>query len=291
MATKLHRGLTQKDIDEIEDASVRNAVKNALADRRISAAELDKIIQAATSDLETNKKNGVTRRLAYPEIKALYLIADKSSSLDAASRTKLQNFLKRVAASDIMYQQNETDGWALPGVNFAGPGYRGTFMMRPRDMFDLASKLHDLAFQLNALQVYFKPKKGSKLREPKAQSRKAKADYVFREMNKHAGVSGFYWWSSRQIFDGENRKEFLAGDGYLNPLVLPHVWTKLCNPAVTLMIPFDHLPKDQRPSGSRKYYTKVAYDTNPGFARFFRKHFGAIWGKLSVDGNTGSIKK
>lgn len=296
------RGLTNEDINGIKDASVRKAVLAALRnDRRISDSEVDGIIAAAMGDVqkpgsEQRRRTSELKRLDNEEIKALWMIADKSSSLTPTGRTKLLNFLRSAAATELMYGKDERDGRALPGdFNFPGPGFRGEFYWRPRNLFDLAAKFHDLHYQLNGINVEFSLRSGKKIRGEVAQSRKAKADYIFRRTCEFCKVSGFWYWGSKQIFAGEDRREFVAGDGFLNALLVPDVYKKLRDYRFTLMVPLTHVAEWEENylkgiKGDKKYSTPVPSDrdTNSGgFHHWFTKNFKPIWGHLTVGDQTG----
>lgn len=284
MPATVHPGLTRSDVGSIKDKSLRTALQKALTDGRISDREVDDIIDAAMGDVEAwNATTNVRRRLDPDEIKGLWLVADKARTLSATGRKKLTDFLEAHAASELMYQSKEKEGRAAPGVNFAGPGFRHTFAMRPADLFDFAGKIHDLAYQMNGVNLM-----GG---DPKHRSRRAKADYIFRQMNAHAGVSGagsgVYNRIAGVFFNGGDRTEFLAGDGFVNPLTNAPVMDKLNNPTKYLMIPHSVLPAGQRPEGAKKFYLIRPFDYKPGFVKWFEGRYATALPKLRIGSHTG----
>lgn len=288
MATK-HSGITKADLNAIKDKSVRDALTDALSDKKISDSEIDKIIASAMGDREKkNSKTNVARRLDDEEIKALWLIADKSKSLSSAGRDKLMSFLRGVSGSELMYKSAETDGSGIlisPTYNFPGVGFRGMFRMRPRTKYDLHAKIHDLTFKVNGLSIDLSLRKKADVRSPLAQSRKAKADFIFRRLNTFSGD----WSTASLFFDGDSAKEFVAGDGFINPITFPTIYTKLCNPRYSLTIPLNCLPENETKnlSKEKKYYTAVNYDYKVGFDKWLKGNYAQVWAILSIGSDTG----
>ena len=150
---------------------------------------------------------------------------------------------------------NKTSGWAFLGeMNFPGRGWSGPFRTRPVTMFDLAAKIHDLHYEINAISFSYNNlipwnhhnflpwNWGDHNTDPEI-SRKAKADYIFKKMND------LYWegdvWSrtlnflSHQVFF-DDPKFFCKGDGFvsfLNDFDSPD----LGDPTKYLMIPYSQL--------------------------------------------------
>lgn len=186
-----------------------------------------------------------------------------------------------------MPKPDETDGWAFAGdVNFAGPGWSGPFRTRPRNHFDFASKLHDLAYCVNDLEIKMNP---FFKRDPISLSRKAKADSIFRLMNRHTGTSGFSIkllnWGANLIFDGKDQDDFVAGDGFINPLTHSSVVFLLSDPAAYLMIPYERLPRHLQPKtrkGKPDYMTATRYDHSPGWVSWAKTAYAKVWNDLAA---------
>lgn len=203
----------------------------------------------------------------------------------------------------------DCEGLSAPGVNFAGPGWRGKFRTRPTTLFDLAAKIHDLAYHLNrvsfgasivdgALDAAGLPTNSETLR---IKSRKAKADAIFRRMTTFSRTitSGFdvparlYGSLANMMFHGADDSQFKRGDGFRNPLLESEVMAFLNDPTKSLTIPYDQLPRYQRTIRTEKRYSHlhgmpvstVIYpdysmatrmDRNPGFRAWFERIYAPI---------------
>ncbi|MCA9652815.1 MAG: hypothetical protein KC501_23050 [Myxococcales bacterium] len=200
-----------------------------------------------------------------------------------------------------------TDGWAAPGVNFAGPGWRGQFRTRPSSYFDLAAKIHDLCFVLNDLEIEF----SLGTRPQPSLSQKAKADAIFRIMadfgrrlEPGADPAAFIYRNiASSFFDGDDTSVFRANDGFRNPLVEPETRAYLNDPQRSLTIPYTAIARDGRPTrqvrvstgrgGHRNvqredYLTQVPMDDNPGFLEWFQQAYAPIYGQLvGIRSDTG----
>jgi hypothetical protein len=219
------------------------------------------------------------------------------------------------AALRLMPGRNATDGWAFAGdVNFAGPGWSGVFRTRPRNFFDLASKIHDLHYCLHDLSIVERGKDNlpfvkSAMTAVK-RSHMAKSDYLFRLMN---GLKGTQAFSTRLLNAGSGaifygNENFLKNDGFVNALATPEVINRLNNPSDYLMIPYESLPAGQQPTntfrrswwnprglasrnGTEANYlgTPQAIDVTPGFKAWFQQEYSAILGQLmAVTDQAGS---
>ena len=207
---------------------------------------------------------------------------------------------------------SETDGWAFLGnMNFPGPGWSGSFRIRPTTQFDLAAKIHDLHYALNGLSFSakqnitgrFNPQKahGSATGKSAELSRKAKSDYIFKMMNKvhweGGRWSGTLNFLSRQVFY-DDPQYFCRGDDFANFLLQPESW-QLNDPEFLLMIPYSQLKfKPTKsltqsisfPIGGSKggdssrtltkeimvpdYYSETSEDRMPGFIMWAKQNLG-----------------
>lgn len=203
---------------------------------------------------------------------------------------------------------HQEDGWAAPGVNFAGPGWRGEYRMRPTSLFDLAAKIHDLAFVLNDLEIEFDLDE----RPQPSLSLKAKADAIFRIMTDFSrGIESgpdpaafLYRNLAGTFFDGDDPSVFRAGDGFRNPLIEPQTRAYLDDPARSLTIPYSMIPRGQRPTRELRlpphrgesrteqvanYMQEVEIDRRPGFLSWFRQVYAPVYGQImSIGAGAGS---
>lgn len=199
---------------------------------------------------------------------------------------------------------NAEDPWAAPGVNFAGPGWRGAFRMRPSSHFDLAAKLHDLAFVLNDLSIRFTTED----REQPSLSQKAKADRIFRIMTQFGRriergpdpAAFLYRNAADSFFDGDDLSVFRSGDGFRNPLREPDTIAYLNDPSSSLTIPYTALtgarPTRQVRSARRgetrdeaDYMTEVPMDRSPGFWAWFQQTYAPVLDQiLEIHDGSGS---
>lgn len=134
----------------------------------------------------------------------------------------------------------DREGAAFGRNNFAGPGWRDIAGARPTDLFDLASKLHDFMYEANGIKI-------AKLaRDPREQSRKSKADYIFRVMIAEAGVIDelddlYLAAGARMIFHGRNRSQFRRDDGFVNIIHHPELSVDHGH----LIVPLSQLPGEE----------------------------------------------
>jgi hypothetical protein len=194
---------------------------------------------------------------------------------------------------------NETDGFAAPGMNFSGPGWRGEFRMRPTTLFDFVSKIHDLTFVLNDVSIEF----SVGTRAQPSLSLKAKADAMFRIMTdfsrgieRGSDPAAFIYRNiAGTFFDGDDRGVFRSGDGFRNPLLEPETLAFLGDPNSSLTIPYSFLPEGQRPTRQvrrstgrgqtymatvEEYMTAVPMDQQPGFWAWFRETYAPVLGQV-----------
>ncbi|WP_309380538.1 hypothetical protein [Cerasicoccus frondis] len=119
--------------------------------------------------------------------------------------------------------------------NFVGPGAKSCWYARPSNPLDLASKLHDLAYEINGLLFV------GESRPEAAWSRLAKADYIFMRMIERIRHDQLDYAFIANIAECQFRADeryFRKGDRFINPIqALPKDW---------LMIPYDRL--STRPS-------------------------------------------
>ena len=202
-------------------------------------------------------------------------------------------------------------------MNFPGKGWSGEFRTRPTTMFDLAAKIHDLHYLINAIEFgsfantvgHVAPQwSHGQLRGKSAElSRKAKSDYIFTMMNKLHWEGGF--WSgtlnflSRRVFY-DDPKYFCKGDDFANFLLEPEAW-QLDDPEQFLMIPYSKLatqPKRNRVRttthsvGGAKgvgrtitrsvvevvadYLAEAPEDRNPGFRAWMQCQMSDIYNRV-----------
>jgi hypothetical protein len=213
-------------------------------------------------------------------------------------RPKRDLYVRQQTGLPLPWKQ---DGVAVDG-NFAGPGWNGEFRTRPKDDHDLAAKLHDAAYELNELNVMFTTSADAARRRGKEkQSRKAKADKMYRAMTNLAQEKGYSQrylvdLVARAIFDGVADKEYDHDDGYVNVLH-PEWLSQLANPDCYLMIPYSalkdgpRLPK-REPSMVKRgqqatvlpaeedYLAAATEDSNPGFIAWIRNRYDDVWNDL-----------
>ncbi|MEM9782359.1 MAG: peptidoglycan-binding domain-containing protein [Pseudomonadota bacterium] len=185
-----------------------------------------------------------------------------------------------------MPHPEEREGTAAPGMNFAGKGWSGAYRTRPTCTFDFAAKLHDLYYAVNDLSFsLLKPV------DPVIASKRARADMIFHIMNDHCpaqGAAAAYDWVSRSIFRPQS--DIVEGDGFINVMAEPQYLMRLNRPHDYLMIPYNALPRAQRPVVERvetgnwgtqrieepDYLVPVAYDTAPGFIAWYDATYGPV---------------
>ncbi|TYC68278.1 hypothetical protein FMN63_11385 [Stappia sp. BW2] len=179
-----------------------------------------------------------------------------------------------------------TEGLAAPFMNFAGPGYRSNFRIRPQNLFDFAAKIHDMTYHINNLSF-----SESYENQPQKRSQRAKADKIFHIMNdavKIKIISSLYRGIAKAIFEDEDK--IIAEDGFINVLKQPEYIIKLSKPSEYLMIPFESLPTNQRRYTITEqmgkyvthkikkpdYQTAVDYDFKPGFLSWASSIYGVV---------------
>lgn len=105
-------------------------------------------------------------------------------------------------------------GWAFPGLNFAGKGFRYNLGARPRSDWDFVAKIHDLNYYANGLKFnIFPPSRGKK------RSKLERTDYIFRVMSRKVERSTnekFLNALSKFVFCGDDRSEFRENDNFIN---------------------------------------------------------------------------
>jgi len=131
-------------------------------------------------------------------------------------------------------------GWAFPGLNFAGKGFRYNLGARPRSDWDFVAKIHDLNYYANGLKFnLFPPSRGKK------RSKLERTDYIFRMMSKAVERSTneeFLNSLSKFVFCGENRNEFIGNDGFINIVGVEEVSVE----NLYLMIPWSEILKKEQ---------------------------------------------
>jgi hypothetical protein len=295
--TQAHPWLGSSPLDELADGDFRQAVTRALRDGRISDAEVRNILLAvAENGLDPLEAHNLSR------------LVENSRTMSYGARVLVRNFIAEASGRRVipgMPDPDRFEGAAFPGHNFAGPGYYGPFRFRPRNVFDLAAKIHDLCYLLNDIDFSLGREKDSF-----TQSRKAKSDYLFRAIAEHNAArpltSHVLEALASVAFDGKSTSEFLKDDGFVNPLVEPSVLALLCDPHRYLMIPYDHLRGDQQKKettwetritlgflkSSYRVYAgdwdlMVAYDREPGFMKWFQLHFRSVMCRLHTTSDDG----
>jgi hypothetical protein len=123
--------------------------------------------------------------------------------------------------------------------NWVGNGGTFWWMSRPTNLFDLAGKFHDFAYEVNALTWQLAGQ-----RMPEAfWSRKAKADFLFvamtRGLARELDPEGRLFRRLADANFDDKPELFRRGDGFINPLVhLPGDW---------LTLPYSELANRPRP--------------------------------------------
>ena len=105
-------------------------------------------------------------------------------------------------------------GWAFPGLNFAGKGFRYNLGARPRSDWDFVAKIHDLNYYANGLKFNLFP-----LPRGKKRSKLERTDYIFREMSEQVERSTgeeLLNLLSKFVFCGEDRDKFIEDDGFIS---------------------------------------------------------------------------
>lgn len=127
----------------------------------------------------------------------------------------------------------DTDGFALPGCRWAGPGWDGPALTRPVDEFDFAAKLHDLGYVVNDVTW-----DADYARDPMRASRRSKLNDMFLTHIKATRTSNLmswlYKWKAWWVLKVDKRLH-REDDGFRNVLQDP----ELALPY--LMIPFQVL--------------------------------------------------
>lgn len=185
--------------------------------------------------------------------------------LDAELRRQGLSLNNRLKVGDVLrLRWDHLRTWKTTGTatygNFVGPGSGAWWFTRPVDLFDLAAKLHDFAYELNGLRVRLNA------RRPAAfWSRKAKADMIFKGLTDPIrdgfGLGGrFQRWVAGLIFALNNRL-YLQGDHFINPLrYTPQDW---------LLLPYKSL--QNVPDRFRVRYQRR--DPSSGRRRSYLRHY------------------
>ena len=131
------------------------------------------------------------------------------------------------------------DGWAAPGMNFAGAGFRYNLGARPRGEWDFNAKIHDLHYYANVLSF------GGVPQDPSERSRLEKADYIFRQLDpvtNHRISAKIYGLVSNNIFLGKDRNHFLKDDNFYNVIEHPSLSIEHGH----FMIPWSEISKQEQ---------------------------------------------
>lgn len=146
----------------------------------------------------------------------------------------------KLVASWHHLRTRKVGGYSVYG-NWVGPGAQDLWFTRPTNVFDLAGKLHDFAYEVNGLS--FRDEK----RPEMFWSRIAKADYLFFKLLEPFqplpdSLSTSMQSYARTIFH-PFPKLFRRDDCFINPLIhLPKDW---------LCVPHQYLAPNEKPNPRR----------------------------------------
>ena len=162
---------------------------------------------------------------------------------------------------------NKRFGYAFPYVNFAGRGFRYNLGARPRSDWDLSSKIHDIMYFVNDISFSLSPPENLSER-----SRLAKADYIFRQMNKQIRLRAPEKVLNRLaslVFLGRDRSDFRGNDSFTNVINLEEI-----NPNDGyFMIPWSSIPESEQKNIEQRAKAEADKIFNTRSLAFIQKRY------------------